>query len=53
MAAFRLTETEQEGLKRNMLKFVERQLDPKCPADRDSEGMRILPSLIETLTRGI
>lgn len=53
MAAFRLTETEQEGLKRNMLKFVEHQLDPKCPADRDSEGMRILPSLIETLTRGI
>ena len=53
MAAFRLTEIEQEGLKRNMLKFVERQLDSKCPEDRDSEGMRILPSLIETLTRGI
>jgi len=43
---------EAVGVK-ELLKFVEHQLDPKCPADRDSEGMRILPSLIETLTRGI
>ena len=48
-----MTSDEREQLKDNMLKFVNRQLDPKCPADRDSEGMRILPSLIEMLTRGI
>ena len=53
MATFLLTKTEQEGLKRNMLKFVECLLNPKCPAGRDSEGMRILPSLIEMLIQRI
>ena len=48
-----MTSEEREHLKDNLLKYVNRQLDPKCPADRDSEGMRLLPSLIETLTRGI
>ena len=48
-----MTPDEREQLKDNMLKFVNRQLDPKCPADKDPEGMRLLPSLIEMLTRGI
>lgn len=48
-----MTSDEREQLKNNMLKFVNHQLDPKCPADKDPEVMRILPSLIETLTRGI
>ena len=48
-----MTSDEREQLKDNMLKFVNRQLGPKCPADRDSEGMRILPSLIEMLIQRI
>ena len=48
-----MTSDEREQLKDNMLKFVNRQLDPKCPADKDPEGMRILPSLIEMLIQRI
>jgi hypothetical protein len=46
-----LTEEEEKHLKENMLKFVERHLDPRCEADRTPEGMKIVPILIEILIR--
>ena len=51
MIDFQLTDEEQEELKGSILKFINNQLDPKHREDRDPEGIRILPSLIEILTK--
>ena len=49
MVNYQLTTDERKHLKENILKFVYRHLDPKCEADRDPEGIKIIPVLIEIL----
>jgi len=49
MVDYQLTTEERKQIKEKMLKFVKRHLDPKCEADRDPEGIKIVPILIEML----
>jgi len=51
MVDYQLTTEERKQVKENMLKFIERHLDPKCEADRDPEGIKIVPILINILTQ--
>lgn len=49
MVDYQLTTKERKQVKEKILKFVKRRLDPKCETDRDPEGIKVLPTLIEIL----